>query len=60
MGVCVALVIERAKRMRRIMLPSVASPALPYFSILSHKLHGSRKKVIEHKMCVLILYATFM
>jgi len=28
------------------------------FSTLSHKRHGSRKKVIEHKMCVLIFCAT--
>ena len=40
--VSVALVIRHAKRMRRIVLPSVASPALPYFSTLSHKRHDFR------------------
>jgi hypothetical protein len=35
--VSVALVIQRAKRMRRIILSSVACLVLPYFSTLSHK-----------------------
>jgi hypothetical protein len=35
-----ALVIRYAKRMRRIVLPSVACLAVPYFIILSHKRHG--------------------
>jgi hypothetical protein len=35
--VSVALVIQHAKRMRRIILSSVVCPALPYFSTLSHK-----------------------
>ena len=35
--VCVALVIQHAGRMRRTVLPSVASLALPYFSTLSQK-----------------------
>ena len=43
------------------MLSSVASPALPCVSTLSHRRHDFRKKkVIEHKMCVLIFSTTFV
>ena len=41
-------------------LPSVACPALQYFSTLSHKRHDFREKVTEHKMCVLIFCTTFV
>ena len=44
--VSVALVIQYAMRMCRIILPSVACPAVQYYSTLSHKLHGVRKKKI--------------
>jgi hypothetical protein len=54
----VALGIQHRKRMRRIILSSVARPAVPYFSHKPHEFRG--KKVIEHKMCVLILSATFV
>jgi hypothetical protein len=52
--VCVALVIQHVKRMRRIILSSVVCPALPYVSTLSNKRHDFRKSVIEHKIRVLI------
>jgi hypothetical protein len=38
--VFVALVIQHAMRMRRIILPSVACLAVPYFSTLSHDFRG--------------------
>jgi hypothetical protein len=41
--VSVALVIQHATRMRRIILSSVACLALLYFPTLSHKLHDFRK-----------------
>jgi hypothetical protein len=57
--VSVSLFIQHAKRMRRIILSSVACSTLQYLSTLSHKRHDFRgKKIIEHKTCVLIFSTT--
>ena len=58
--VSVALVIQHAKRMRRVVLSFVPCRAIPYFSTLPHKRHDFRKKVIEHKLCALIFSTTFV
>jgi len=53
--VLVTLVIQHAKRMRRIVICGLSG-----FPTLSHKRHDFRgKKFIEHKMCVLIFSTTF-
>ena len=53
--VYVALVTQRAERMRRIILPPLACPAVPYFTILSHK---SSEKLLNVKY-VLRFYLHF-
>jgi hypothetical protein len=55
-----ALGVKHEIRMRRIILPSVACPVLQMFFTFSHKRHFFRKKVIEHKMCVLIFSTNFV
>jgi hypothetical protein len=59
--VSVVLVIEHAKRMRRIILSCGACLAVPHFS--HHLIHGAnfeKNKVIEHKMRVLSFSASFL
>ena len=58
-GACarVALLIQHAT----LNAPCVVMcPLALYFSTLSHKRCDFRKKVIEHKMCVLIFSTTFV
>jgi len=56
-----ALGIQHAMRMRRIILSSVACPALHYFSTSPHQWHEYRKKkIIAYKMRVLIFSTTFV
>jgi hypothetical protein len=57
--VSVALFIQHAKRMRRIILSSMACLAVPHFSTLAHKVQ-SAEKVIEHKTYVLIFSTNFV
>ena len=56
--VFVALGIQRAMRMSRIILSLVTFPVLQYFSTLSHKRHyfRNKKEIIEYKMCFDFLY----
>jgi hypothetical protein len=56
----VALFIQFAMRMRRIILPSVACLTVLHFSTLSHRRHGFRRNVMKHKMCVLIFSTAFV
>jgi hypothetical protein len=56
----VALVIQHAQRMRRIILSSVACPGLPYSSTLSHKWRDIRKKKLLNIKCVLTFSTTFV
>jgi hypothetical protein len=56
-----AFLIQQAKRMRHIIMSSVASLVLPYFfPTLFHKRHDSLKDVVEHKMRFVIFSANFV
>jgi len=57
--VLVALVIHHAMRMRHIVICDLPRSAI--FFTLSHERHlFGKKKVTEHKMCVLIFSTTFV
>ena len=58
--VCVALVIQHVSSMRRITLSPLVCLVSSYFGTLSHKRHDLLKKVVKHKICVLILSTTFI
>jgi len=61
LGVSAALVVQHAMRLRRLILSSVTSVVLYYFSTLSHKgTTFGKKKWLNIKMCVLIFCATFV
>jgi hypothetical protein len=49
--VSVALVIQLAQRMRRIILSSIACPALQNFYTVYHKGSIAGRKLAEHKIC---------
>ena len=53
-----ALFIQNAKRMRRIVLSSVTFVALSYFSTLSHKRYDLQEKRLLNIKCVLIFFTT--
>jgi hypothetical protein len=55
----VALIMQHAKRMRRITLWSAASLAVSYFSETSYNRRDLREKVIEYKMFALIFSRIF-
>ena len=63
-SVFVALDIQHAMRIRRVTLSSVAWPTLQFFFphyLINGTIFGKRKKkVIEHKLCVLIFSTTFV
>jgi hypothetical protein len=58
--VFVALGIQHAMRMHRVILSSVVGPALHYFSTYLMNSAIFRKYFIEHQMCVLIFSITFV
>jgi hypothetical protein len=59
MYVHVALLVQHVMHVCHIVTSLLAPWSQPYFSTLSHKRCDFRKKVTEHKMCVLIFSTTF-
>jgi hypothetical protein len=61
---CVAMLTQRATRMRHVLTSFMASLAPPHFSTLSYTRLDFREKVTECKMCVLfslqLLFETFL
>ena len=55
-----ALIIQHAKCIRPIKLPSVACPSLPYFPSICHKRHDFREKFTELTICVFWLCTIFV
>jgi len=55
--VFIALVIQHTMHMRRVVTCGLSRPII--FSALPHKRHEFRRKVIEHKKCVLIFSTNF-
>jgi hypothetical protein len=56
--VSVTVVIQHAMGLRRIVLPSVTSLALPYFSTLFHKHHDCRGKIPYWTYSVCFVFST--
>ena len=52
--------IQHAKRMRRIILPSVDGVAVPYLLTLSLQMTLFGAEIIEHKMCFFIFIYKFV
>jgi hypothetical protein len=57
--VCVALVIQHTKRMRRLKLSSVASLARPCFYTLSHKVHNILEQLLKIR-CVFCFFCNIL
>jgi hypothetical protein len=57
--VSVALVVQLAKRMRRVLLWCMSSLAVSYFSTLSPRRHDFRGGITELKMRILVFSTTF-